>query len=1847
MAGQPASQDEHALIERVFLRIGSAESDEQLETALGKFLAPVLIKLNSTEEGIRKKVMELLVHINKRLKSRPKVQLPVEPLLTQYQDPKATPFLTNFTILYIKMGYPRLSPEKQAEFVPQLVNCLEGRPQQHQDSLLQLLIPALLHLKLQQNMAQRRATFSFCERPAVLKLLLDFMMDVLLLPYNSHLAAIEKSAAQAHGGSGRPATAPAGRSGGTSVAPPPGLCEHAFKRVTGEDPLAPEALEQAKLGVLKFLGADVVPDADIVVHYVVASSDTRHSVATSADMELKRITGSINWNSPAVINKLFSIFQGTVVMKGQAPVKPDQRRTPACTRIRLKIFPIFLKSREAANTFPSCIQVVFDCLFGTNPNQKLRNMAVQLVHHISYTCDSAKFHMFDAVLLSGMVKLIGEAKEMKRCRRKFVYQDSKLRGLAYIAVGKIARRSPQRVAKDITLVQKFFEAVCQEDNETRLAVQEGLSMMSEAFKHLDDNNKKLMEALIMQNMDKNESQARLMAVQYAIAVFPQDHIPSRYILLLASGDIKEDIRGEAVKALHGGSSRSELDAEKRRNLTLPDFTQMIQYIRAQADQRKDRTVVGSTSLPFNTAAYTQVVVYLRTCLAYSAGISPELDTDSQQDQAPAIAKYVRQLLAASGDGTSGVEMYVDMLRQLLRAVTDPQVMYCLLEIVAVAPEKLAPQFKRHMDWLKNLISSSKDDIRAPAAQLFSIVILHSTDKAQVAEAAQEFADSLKSKKVELKQGSLLALGYLIGQLGRRGRSCDMQTDQASHNQELIQKTVQLIAGYLRDRDSNLLTPACIALGEIGRNAPLPVPPGGEEDKKEDITKWNIMTWLVNMLKTSKESNKSKERAAMCLGYICAGDVEFPHRRKAITELFNAVQVKQVDLHFTIGDALVSVAQGGRSSLVRDFWTQTEEEFQASLGAMQDEVEWFLTEILKSYVTHSNHHLRQASCIWLLSVLKKCGKHSSIQTHIQNIQRAFMQLLSESDEMTQDIASKGLGVVYENCTAQQKDMLVSELVNTLMTGKRPKQEVSGETQMFEEGSLGKTPEGGSMSTYKELCAIANDLNQPDLIYKFMHLANHNAMWNSRKGAAFGFTTIAAQAGEQLAPYLSQIVPRLYRYQFDPNPKIQQAMTSIWNALIQDNKKTVDTYLQEILRDLLKNLTSNQWRIRESSCLAVTDLLRGRPVDDIIEQLPPLWEDCLRVRDDIKESVRNAADMACKALSRVCVKTCDPSQGKVGERATTLMLPCILNCSLQSTVPEVRAIGLSTLLQISKNAGALMKPHIPVLVAALLEAVSGLEPQVMNYLSFHVSTQATQEKLDSARIAASKMSPMMETINRCVQYVDESVLPELVPRLVDLIKSGIGVGTKAGCSSFVVSLVHQCPQDLTPHAGKLMSAFLHGLSDRNSSVRKSYASALGYLVKIAKDSSVEKLINRLRSWYLEKEDESFRLACGLTLQAMSQHSSDALKRHATLAMPLAFFAMHEKVKTDEGGTAASSSQSVWEEVWQEITPGTEGGLRLYISEVVELLQMSLESQLWSTKAQAAAAMSTVATKLGSSLGPPHLGNLLTALLNGLQGRTWDGKEALLQALSTVCTSCKDTIKEKDIGGQPKVKEIVEAVLRESRKERPAYKIEALKCLGAIIEAYDLDLFRDVWDILLPMIKEKDSADKDEDKDDVPSAVKHNLKECAYTALGETWPTTPSTHGEFQGRVCESLCEGVPVNAWKGQVTILKTMHKFVDRLSCLKKENVAKESSQMIPIIDKLLATVIPLLGNMKYAVIRTESLAVIESIVSKLHDAGQLPLLSRTSVGNKLVEELSPMCEDGVYELREKAADLKKLLTASA
>ena len=101
-----------------------------------------------------------------------------------------------------------------------------------------------------------------------------------------------------------------------------------------------------------------------------------------------------------------------------------------------------------------------------------------------------------------------------------------------------------------------------------------------------------------------------------------------------------------------------------------------------------------------------------------------------------------------------------------------------------------------------------------------------------------------------------------------------------------------------------------------------------------------------------------------------------------------------------------------------------------------------------------------------------------------------------------------------------------------------------------------------------------------IHQFMHLSNNSSLWTDRVGAAFGVGHLVKSAGKELEPYLSSIIPRIYRYQFDPNLKVQQSMSNIWSIMVPKPKETIDKYLAEIVSDLKDNIHHKLWRTRES-------------------------------------------------------------------------------------------------------------------------------------------------------------------------------------------------------------------------------------------------------------------------------------------------------------------------------------------------------------------------------------------------------------------------------------------------------------------------------------------------------------------------------------------------------------------------------------------------------------------------------------------------------------------------------------------
>uniref|UniRef100_F6V3J1 Ecm29 proteasome adaptor and scaffold n=1 Tax=Monodelphis domestica TaxID=13616 RepID=F6V3J1_MONDO len=1827
-------------LERVFLRLGHAETDEQLQNIISKFLPPVLLKLSSTQEGVRKKVMELLVHLNKRIKSRPKIQLPVETLLVQYQDPAAVSFVTNFTIIYVKMGYPRLPVEKQCELAPTLLTAMEGKPQPQQDSLMHLLIPTLFHMKYPVEPSKAASPFNLAEKPKTVQLLLDFMLDVLLMPYGY---VLNESQSRQNVPSGQGSSS-SGAGGSGIPQPPPGMSFYAAKRVIGDSPWTPEQLEQCKLGIVKFIEAEQVPELEAVIHLVIASSDTRHSVATAADLELKSKQSLIDWNNPAIINKMYKVYLGDIPLKTKegAVLKPELKRDPVSTRVKLKIVPHLLRSKQAAETFPANIQVVYDGLFGANTNAKLRTLSLQFVHHICIICPEIKIKPLGPMLLNGLTKLINEYKE-----------DPKLLSMAYSAVGKLSSRMPHLFTKDIALVQQFFEALCKEEPDTRLAIQEALSMMVGAYSTLEGAQRTLMEALVASYLIKPEVQVRQVAVKFASTVFPPDHIPSRYLLLLAAGDPREEVHGEAQRVLRTLPGKNEKESTSKQ---MPSFPEMVHYIQEKASHRMKtpaKYMTGTAVLPFNPATFGEIVLYLRMCLAHSAGVVPTSQSlADMQDHAPAIGRYIRNLMSgnhitSSSSSKSGennpVQIYIGLLQQLLAGVGGLPVMYCLLEAVSVYPEKLATKFVDKTDWIKSLMNTNKEEMRELVALFYSVVVSTMSGN-ELKSTIQHLMKTTKDNhSPEIQHGSLLALGFTVGRYlaKKKTKVADLQDTETNtaylpEQEQLIQSTTETIGSFLDSTSPLLAIAACTALGEIGRNGPLPIPNEGS-----GFTKLHLVESLLNRIPSSKETNKMKERAIQTLGYFPVGDGDFPHQKLILQGLMDSVEAKQIELQFTVGEAITSAAIGTSSVAARDAWLVTEEEYAPlSEAKVNDVVPWVLDMILNKHIISPVPHVRQAACIWLLSLVKKLSTHKEIKSHLKEIQSAFVSILSDNDELSQDVASKGLGLVYELGSEQDQQELVSTLVETLMTGKRTKHEVSGETVVFQGVSLGKTPDGQGLSTYKELCSLASDLSQPDLVYKFMNLANHHAMWNSRKGAAFGFNVIATKAGEQLAPFLPQLVPRLYRYQFDPNLGIRQAMTSIWNALVTD-KSVVDKYLKEILQDLINSLTSNMWRIRESSCLALNDLLRGRSLDDIIDKLPEIWETLFRVQDDIKESVRKAAELALKTLSKVCVKMCDPSKGTAGQRTIAVLLPCLLDKGMMSTVTEVRALSINTLVKISKSAGAMLKPHAPKLIPALLESLSVLEPQVLNYLSLRATDQE-KAAMDSARLSAAKSSRMMETINMCLQYLDVSVLGELVPRLCELIKSGVGLGTKGGCANVIVSLTTQCPQDLTPYSGKLMSALLSGLTDRNNVVQKSFAFAMGHLVRTSRDSSTEKLLQKLNSWYMEKEEPIYKSSCALTIHAIGRYSPDVLKSHAKEVLPLAFLGMHEAAGEDKG---EKDEATLWTEVWQENVPGSFGGIRLYMQELIVITQKALQSPSWKMKAQGATAMASIA-KQTSSLAPPHLGMIMTALLQGLAGRTWAGKEELLKAIACVVVACSSEL-EKSVPNQPSINEIVQAVLKECRKDNIKYKIVAVRCIADILNATKEDRFQELSDIVIPMIKKnslenvgaRTSKNEDDDNEKEKELQMESLL-CAFESIGKAWPRNVETQCCHRQELCKLMCERLKLSTWKVQLGVLRSMNSYFQGLMLLEKEHA--DSEALTEILLETCSSITHSLENKSYTSIRTEALSVLELLLQKLEESKQWESLT-PECRALLIESLTTMETDSRPELQEKASSLKKTL----
>ena len=76
-----------------------------------------------------------------------------------------------------------------------------------------------------------------------------------------------------------------------------------------------------KIGILKFLAFNIYSCEEVLLHFIIGSSDTRYSVVNVAELHIKRIVGSVDFNEPAIVNRLFHVFLGDKPLQKSTQVK--------------------------------------------------------------------------------------------------------------------------------------------------------------------------------------------------------------------------------------------------------------------------------------------------------------------------------------------------------------------------------------------------------------------------------------------------------------------------------------------------------------------------------------------------------------------------------------------------------------------------------------------------------------------------------------------------------------------------------------------------------------------------------------------------------------------------------------------------------------------------------------------------------------------------------------------------------------------------------------------------------------------------------------------------------------------------------------------------------------------------------------------------------------------------------------------------------------------------------------------------------------------------------------------------------------------------------------------------------------------------------------------------------------------------------------------------------------------------------------------------------------------------------------------------------------------------------------
>jgi proteasome component ECM29 len=1174
----------------------------------------------------------------------------------------------------------------------------------------------------------------------------------------------------------------------------------------------------------------------------------------------------------------------------------------------------------------------------------------------------------------------------------------------------------------LDLLRWLFDSLARDasGNSITVSIEESLSTILGTLGRveLSQAEQGVLEGLLthqmLQSADLEANQrlrsTRYTAVRFANRCLPFASVQARWVNVLAMGAVgdRTEVREEGQRGLSpywhrmlNGSGLGTDDA----NFTFPafeDVTTAFFHRQVNITSPEPVTIVRRAK-DLHPSSFTAMTGFVRRMLVQQAlqraNVPVNLDNDwerrldtmveSDASARDAVKSHIAHLTATS---PSLLDTLVCALFECAISTSSAAEDH-LVEFLALSPDQLIHNHLDRISELFPIIKSNNHSNRMSAGHAFGILASHGKAKvtaflAELSSMVQSW-DTAVGAGISAVHGSVIALGFYFSRLAGRGY-------RERSGEELSIFLPMLFKMLSTARDDLLQEAAHVAIGQMCMFHCLTI---------EMIEKHTALREVSDKLYA--KAKDGKEHAILCLGQVSMVLAEDSEDLRYIqTNLHKLHEIRQSEVHFTVGESLSYLAAGWDSDALTTKLDVDVGDGKIAGQQRKHTLNKLVDQVLAD-CANTKPSLKKAAVMWLLCLVQFCG--AQLQNRLAECQSGFRRCLADRDELVQETASRGLGLVYEKGDRKLKDDLVRDLVSSFSSDKQQLSgTVSADTQLFEPGAL---PTGdGSVSTYKDIMSLAAEVGDSSLVYKFMSMASSNAIWSSR--AAFGrFGLSRVLSDSSVDGYLAhnpKLYPKLFRYRFDPSSGVQRSMNEIWQALVPDSAATIDKHFDAIMEDLLASILGKEWRVRQACCAAIADLVSGRPLEKYEPYLERIWTQCFKVLDDIKESVRAAAASLARSLTGVLTRSLEADHSATKNASAMLkhVLPFLLSPSgMESSAQEVQMFAVRTLLEIIKKAsGATLRPFIPDLVDRLIGLLSSLEPEAVNYIHLNASKyNLTEQKIDDMRLSNVRSSPLMEAIERCLDLLDDDTMRQLQPRMESAAKNAVGLPSKVGSSRVLVSLATRRMVLFRPYADDALRLVMKLVIDRNDTVSSSYAAAAGYIARGASDKQILHLIDFAKKLYFDsagdRESVTPRrsIASGELMYAFSKNASDKFGDFATSALPFVFVAKHD---------SHEQVKEHFQDTWNEAVGGSRA-VQLYLQEILELCVTHLDSPQWTLKHTAARTVADATTAVASGEGeiPTNTAEMLwPALDKALGGKTWEGKEVVLSAFAKFVESAR---------------------------------------------------------------------------------------------------------------------------------------------------------------------------------------------------------------------------------------------------